>query len=69
MIRLTSLEVHNSVFNRTKENTKFEHYTDPFDDFFFTELNDELEAIFGFSDISPKQLQKKKLAPHNNKAF
>ena len=33
MVGLTDLEVYNSIFNITKENNKFELYTDTFDEF------------------------------------
>ena len=42
MIELTNLEVYNTFFSITEENTKFELYTDNFDEFSFTELKDEL---------------------------
>ena len=35
MLSLIDLEVYNSIFNITKENNKFEHYTDTFDEFSF----------------------------------
>ena len=38
MIGLIDLEVYNSIFKITKENNKFELYTDTFDEFSFTEL-------------------------------
>ena len=43
MIGLTDLEVYNSIFNITKENTEFEIYAVTFDEFSFEELKDELE--------------------------
>ena len=42
MIGLTSLEVYKSSFIITEENSKFELYTDTFDEFSFEELKDEL---------------------------
>ena len=45
MIGLTDLEVYNSIFNITKENNKFELYTDTFDEYSFEELKDEVEEI------------------------
>ena len=38
MLGLIGLEVYNSIFNITKENNKFELYTDTFDEFSFLEL-------------------------------
>ena len=40
MIGLTSLEVYISIFNINQESNKFELYTDTFDEFPFTELED-----------------------------
>ena len=42
MIGLTSLEVYNSFFNITEENNKFELYTDTFNEFSFSEQEDEV---------------------------
>ena len=42
MIGLTSLEVFNSVFNKTEEKNKFELYRDKSNRFGFLELKDEL---------------------------
>ena len=63
MIGLTSLDVYNSIFNVTKENNKFELYTDISDEFSFEELNSELEDSVNVSNISNKHLQDKELAP------
>ena len=49
MLRLKSLELHNSIFNITEQNNKVELYTDTFDEFYFDELEDEHEE---FLDIS-----------------
>ena len=40
MLGLIDLEVYNSIFNITKENNKFELYTDTFDEFSFEELKE-----------------------------
>ena len=39
MLGLTDLETYNSIFNITKENNKFELYTDTFDEFSFENQN------------------------------
>jgi len=57
MIRLTSPEVYNSIFNKAEENNKFELYTDTFDEFSFTELKNELGEILNISDVTPYHLQ------------
>ena len=62
LIGLISLSVHNSIFNITEENNKFELYTDTFDDFSFEELKDELKEILSISDITPSHLQLKKIS-------
>ena len=41
MFVLTRLEVYSSNFKLTEENTKFELYTDLFDEFSFTKMKDE----------------------------
>ena len=56
-VRLTSLEVYNSIFDITEENIKFEFYTENFDDFSFTELQDELEENLDISNITFEHLQ------------
>ena len=63
MLGLTELEVYNSIFNITKENNKFELYTDTFDEFSFTELKDELKEILNISDITPYHLQHETVGP------
>ena len=57
MIRITSLEVYNSIFKIATENYMFEHYTDLVDEFSVAELEDELEEIPGISDFSTELLQ------------
>ena len=39
VLGLLGSEVYNSIFDITEENNKFEHYTNTFNDFSFTELN------------------------------
>ena len=57
MLALTDLEVYNSIFNITKENNKFQLYTDTFDEFPFEELKDELEEILKIPNITDDQLE------------
>ena len=59
MLGLIDLEVYNSIFNKTKENNKFELYTDTFDKFSFKELEDELEKILYIPNITDDQLKDK----------
>ena len=63
MIGLTSLEVYNSTFNKTADNTKFELYTHIFDEFSFTEWKAQLQEILHNSNISPEQLQDNIIGP------
>ena len=69
MIGLIDLEVYNSIFNITKENNKFELYTDTFDEFSFTELKDELEEILDFPNITDEHLQHETIAPRIIEAY
>ena len=62
-IGLISLEVSNSIFNITKENNKFDLYTDNFDGFSCTELKDEVEEILNISHITPYHLQHEMIGP------
>ena len=57
MIGLIDLEVYNSIFNITKENNKFELYTDTFDEFSFAELKDEVGEILNISNITDDHLE------------
>ena len=59
MIGLINVEVYISIFSITEENNKFEFHTYTFDEFFFSELKDELEEILSNSDITPYHLQHK----------
>ena len=69
MLGLIDLEVYKSIFNITKENNKFELYTDTFDEFSFEELKDELEEILNIPNITDEHLQHETLAPHIIEAF
>ena len=63
MLGLIDLEVYNSIFNITKENTKFELYTDIFDEYSFGELKDEVEEILNIPEITDDHLEDDILAP------
>ena len=63
MLGLIDLKVYNSIFNITKENNKFELYTDTFDEFSFEELKDELEEILNIPEITDDHLEDETLAP------
>ena len=60
MIGLIGLEVYTSFFNITEKIYKFDLYTDTFDEFSFTKLEDEPGEILGLSDFTPKHIQHKK---------
>ena len=64
MLGLIDLEVFNSIFNITKENNKFELYTDTFDEFSFEELKDEVGEILNIPEITDDHLEGDILAPH-----
>ena len=63
MLGLINLEVYNSIFNITKENNKFELYTDTFDEFSFEELKDEIEEILNIPEITDDVLEDDILTP------
>ena len=63
MLGLIDLEVYHSIFNITKENNKFELYTDTFDEVSFEELKDEVEEILNISNITEDHLEDETLAP------
>ena len=63
MLGIIDLEVYNSIFNITKENNKFELYTDTFDEFSFEELKDEVEEILNIPEITDDHLEDDTLAP------
>ena len=69
MIGLIDLEVYNSIFNITKENNKFELYTDTFDEFSFEELKDELEEILDIPNFTDEHLQHETIAPRIIEAY
>ena len=69
MVGLTSSESHNSTFNITEENNKFEPYTDTYDELSFAKLKNELEEVLSNSDITPKHLQHEKIGPPINQAY
>ena len=63
MLGLIDLEVYNSIFNITKENNKFELYTDTFYEFSYSELEDEVEEILGIPNITDDHLEDDTLGP------
>ena len=70
MIELTDLEVYNSIFNTTKENNKFQLYTDPLDsEFSFTEMKDKIAELLDLSNITPEDLEHKTRGPDIVKAY
>ena len=62
MLGLIDLEVYNSIFNITKENNKFELYTDTFDEFSFHKLQDEVAEVLGIPKITDDHLEDKATA-------
>ena len=52
MVALPSLKVFTSIFKVTKENNKFELYTDTFDEFSFAEMKNEFKENFDISKLS-----------------
>ena len=68
MIGLKSLEMYTSIFNINAK-SKFELYTDNFDEFSLEELKDEQEEILSISDITPFHLQHKKIGPRIIQAY
>ena len=69
MLGLTDLEVYNSIFIITKENNKFELYTDGFEEFSFEELKDELEEISNNPNITDDHLEDEITGPLVIKAY
>ena len=69
MLGLIDLEVYNSIFNITNENNKFELYTDTFDEFSFTKLEDEVEEILNIPNITDAHLEDDKLGPQIAKTY
>ena len=62
MLGLVDLEVYHSIYNITKENNKFELFTDTFDEFSFPELKDEVGEILNISNITDDHLEDETLA-------
>ena len=69
MLGLIDLEVYNSIFNITKENNKFELYTDTFDEFSFMELVDEVGENLGIPNITDAHLEDDELGPQIAKTY
>ena len=69
MLGLIDLEVYNSIFNKTKENNKFELYTDTFDEFSFHELQDEVAEILNIPTITDDHLDDKATADRIAEAY
>ena len=69
MLGLIDQEVYNSIFNITKENNKFELYTDTFDEFSFHELQDEVAEILKISAITDDHLDDKATADRIAEAY
>ena len=69
MIGLTDLEVYNSIFTITRENNKFELYTDNFDEFSFEELKDDVEEIVNIANITDDHLEDETVVPRIIKAY
>ena len=70
MIGLTDSEVYISIFNITKENNKFQLYTDPLDsEFSFTEMKDKIAKLLDLSHITPQDLEHKTRGPDIIKAY
>ena len=63
VLGLIDLEVHNSIFNITKENNKFELYIDTFGEFSFEKLKDDVEEILNIPEITDDHLEDDILAP------
>ena len=69
MLGLTDLEVNSSIFNITKENNKFDFYTDNFDEFSSEELKDEVEGILHLSNITNNHLEDETIGPRIIKTY
>ena len=63
MLGLTSLEVYNSLCNKSKQNNKFELHKGIYTEFTFMDLKKELEEIFNIEDIKLEHLQDHKIGP------
>ena len=69
MLGLIDLEVYNSIFDITKENNKFDLYTDNFDEYSFAELKDEVEEILKIPNITNDHLEDDILGPQIAKTY
>ena len=69
MIKLTTLEVYNSIFIINTTNKKIDLYTDTFEKFSFEQLEAELEEILTNTDIPSSHLQHEKLGPRIVEAY
>ena len=69
MLGLTGLEVYNSIFNITKENNKFEFYTDIFDEFSIEELKHEVGEILNIPNITDYHLEDETIGPRIIKTY
>ena len=63
MLGLLDLEVYNSIFNITEENTKFDLYTDTFEEFSFEEIKDEVEEFLNIPNTTDNNLEDETLGP------
>ena len=69
MLGLIDLEVYNSIFNITKENNKFELYTDNLDEFSFHELQDEVAEMLNIPAITDDHLDDKATADRIDETY
>ena len=69
MLGLIDLKIYNSIFNITKENNKFELYTDTFDEFSFHELQDEVAEILNIPTVTDDHLDDKATADRIAEAY
>ena len=63
MLGLVSLEIYNSIFNITHENSKLELYTKTYDKFSFPYLENEVAEILDISNITSEHLQGEEIGP------
>ena len=65
MLKLTSLDVHYSIYNITEEHDNFEVHTDLVDDddFSYAQLKDSVAKVLDLSDISSEDLQHELYGP------
>ena len=66
MVGLTNLEVCNSFFQITEENSKLDLYRDSFDEFSFSEIKHEIED---YPNITPELLEDEELGPHTIETY